>query len=226
MSFVMTTGNYDYLFTWYFYQDGSIEFNVKLTGILTVNLMAPGATPGGHGTPVFPQVNAQYHQHFFTLRLDPAVDGERNSVVMSDVVSEPLQDNPYGQAFTTRKTLLKNPKQAKTNILPEASRVWLITNPSKLNPYTGEPVSWKLMPWPSPRFQVRDWSPFYNLTEFLQHNTWVTSYEDGHLFPNRLPEWVEKNAGVKLDNEDVVLWHNFGVNHIPRTEDFPVMPIE
>ena len=25
---------------------------------------------------------------------------------------------------------------------------------------------------------------------------------------------------------DVVLWHSFGVTHIPRPEDWPVMPVE
>ncbi|ODM87557.1 Copper amine oxidase 1 [Orchesella cincta] len=27
-------------------------------------------------------------------------------------------------------------------------------------------------------------------------------------------------------NTDVVLWHNFGLSHVPRVEDFPVMPVE
>ena len=30
----------------------------------------------------------------------------------------------------------------------------------------------------------------------------------------------------KIDGEDVVVWHSFGVTHIPRTEDWPVMPVE
>lgn len=89
MMFVATVGNYDYIYTWHFYQDGSIEFNVKLTGILSVNLLATNATPAGHGSVVFPQINAQYHQHFFCLRLDTEIDGNENSAVVSDVVSVP-----------------------------------------------------------------------------------------------------------------------------------------
>lgn len=29
-----------------------------------------------------------------------------------------------------------------------------------------------------------------------------------------------------IKNADVVLWHSFGVTHIPRIEDYPVMPVE
>ena len=38
ISFIATVGNYEYGFYWHFYQDGNIEFQVKLTGI--VNNMA------------------------------------------------------------------------------------------------------------------------------------------------------------------------------------------
>ena len=39
-----------------------------------------------------------------------------------------------------------------------------------------------------------------------------------------LPEWTKANRNI--ENEDVVLWYVFGTNHIPRTEDWPVMPVE
>lgn len=40
-----------------------------------------------------------------------------------------------------------------------------------------------------------------------------------------LPEWIGDGT-ESIDNEDVVLWHTFGVTHIPSPEDFPVMPVE
>ena len=30
----------------------------------------------------------------------------------------------------------------------------------------------------------------------------------------------------RIKNEDVVIWHSFGVTHVPRVEDWPVMPRE
>lgn len=41
-----------------------------------------------------------------------------------------------------------------------------------------------------------------------------------------LPQWIEANPREKIDNEDIVLWHTFGLTHFPAPEDFPVMPAE
>jgi len=31
------------------------------------------------------------------------------------------------------------------------------------------------------------------------------------------------DRGEDTENEDIVLWHSFGLTHNPRVEDFPVM---
>jgi primary-amine oxidase len=47
-------------------------------------------------------------------------------------------------------------------------------------------------------------------------------------FPNQssggdgLIRWTKANRGI--ENRDVVFWYTFGHTHIPRPEDFPVMP--
>ncbi len=38
-----------------------------------------------------------------------------------------------------------------------------------------------------------------------------------------LPAWTA--AKRSLDHKDVVLWYTMGVTHIPRPEDWPVMPV-
>ena len=39
---IATVGNYDYGFYWYFYQDGTIQMEVKLTGIMNTQALKPG----------------------------------------------------------------------------------------------------------------------------------------------------------------------------------------
>jgi primary-amine oxidase len=39
---------------------------------------------------------------------------------------------------------------------------------------------------------------------------------------NGITSWQKANRS--LDNTDLVVWYNFGVHHIPRPEDWPIMP--
>jgi primary-amine oxidase len=40
-----------------------------------------------------------------------------------------------------------------------------------------------------------------------------------------LTEWIGDGT-ESIENEDIVLWHTFGVVHFPSPEDFPIMPVE
>ena len=83
VSFFTTVGNYDYGFYWYFYLDGAIECEVKMTG-----LVFTAGHPGGdhpYSTEVAPGLGAPVHQHLFCARLDVSVDGQANAVEEVDV---------------------------------------------------------------------------------------------------------------------------------------------
>ena len=102
VSSIATVGNYDYGFFWYFYQDGTIQFEVKLTGILSTMAVAPGEQPR-FASMVAPQLAAPFHQHLFNVRLDAEIDGPANSVYEVDthpVAPGPRQ--PVGQRLRAR----------------------------------------------------------------------------------------------------------------------------
>ncbi len=104
ISSISTVGNYEYGWYWYLYQDGTIQFEVKLTGIIAPAAITPGEQPVS-GTLVAPGVYGPHHQHYFNIRLDMMVDGAENSVV--EVNCEPLPwgpDNPRGNAWTPRES--------------------------------------------------------------------------------------------------------------------------
>lgn len=54
-------------------QDGKIEAEVKLTGILSLGALQPGEVRK-YGTVIAPGLYAPVHQHFFVARMDMAVD--------------------------------------------------------------------------------------------------------------------------------------------------------
>ena len=152
LSSISTVGNYEYGSFWYFHQDGSIHFEMKATGILNTAGLKP-ASSRITAPIVSPGVYAHYHQHIFNMRLDMTVDGERNRVVEVDTVALPVgPDNPYGNAFTIRETVLETEQKAQRNVDFNAARFWKIESAEARN-WLGQPTAYKLLPLsPVPSF--------------------------------------------------------------------------
>ncbi|HZU03205.1 MAG TPA: primary-amine oxidase [Ktedonobacteraceae bacterium] len=235
VSFFTTVGVYDYGFFWYFYQDGSIEVEVKLTGIMSTRGMLVGEPmKPKYGTLVAPGLNAIIHQHFFNFRMDMEVDGPQNSVVEVHVEAEPEgPTNPYGNAFFARETLLTTEQEAQQVIDPLASRYWKVINSHSRN-RMGEPVGYKLMPGENTVSFAQPSAFFLKRAGFTTKNLWVTPYHPQERFPageypNQhpggagLPAWCRANRSIEDTN--LVLWYTLGVTHITRLEDWPVMPV-
>jgi primary-amine oxidase len=232
LSSIATVGNYEYGFFWYFYQDGSIEYEIKLTGILSVGAIAPGESPP-YGTEVAPGVYAPIHQHFFSMRLDVAVDEGGNSVYEVNTEAEPAgPDNPFGNAAVAKSTLLARESQAQRRVNPDTARVWRIVNPNSLNKL-GQPVAYRLMPMETCLPFNLEGSSLVKRAGFTRNHLWVTRYDPREMhaagqYPNQhaggdgLPRWTASDRPV--ENTDIVVWYTLGHNHVPRPEDWPVMP--
>src|SRR6202451_4112398 len=132
VSSIATVGNYEYGFYWYFYLDGTMQLEVKLTGIMSTMAVSDG-DPGDHARMIAPGLAAPYHQHLFNVRLDMQVDGPDNEVYEVDAVptgSPGRLQNPWGHAFRTTKTLLESELEARRDVDPSRSRTWRIAHPS------------------------------------------------------------------------------------------------
>jgi primary-amine oxidase len=234
LSFIITASNYEYGFYWYFYTDGGIELEIKLTGIVLTAALAPGET-SDYGTVVAPQTLATHHQHFFSVRLDMAVDGPANSVY--EVETEPVpvgSENPYGNSFRPRRTLLRTESEAQRLINALTARHWLVVNPNVANAL-GQPTGYKLVPQGNVLPFAHEEASVIRRGGFMTRHLWVTPFAAGERFPageypNQhpggagLPEWTK--ADRPIENADIVLWYTLGSHHIPRPEDWPVMPVE
>ena len=77
----------------YLHTDGTIQYEAKLTGILSTSILSEGEGPlPEHGTLMSPGLNAQIHQHFFCVRMDPAVDCEEGgkALTVSEASPQPF----------------------------------------------------------------------------------------------------------------------------------------
>lgn len=234
ISMICTVGNYEYGFFWYFYNDASIEVEVKLSGVLTTGAVEvePGEQPRW-GKMVAPGIYGPNHQHFFNFRLDMSIDGPGNSVYEVDSVPEPDPAlNPHHNAWITQDTLVASEAEGARDWNWSTGRYWKVTNPSKKNEL-GIPVAYKLVPKDVVPVMVQEGSYIYDRARFLQHNLWVTKYDPAEKFAagdymyqsadaQGLPEFVGDDA--PLEDSDVVLWYTLGAHHVVRPEDWPVMP--
>jgi primary-amine oxidase len=234
-SSIATVGNYEYGFFWYFYLDGTIQAEVKLTGIIQAQAVRPGERVA-YANPVTPELAGPHHQHMFSFRLDVCVDGPGNSVYEVDAVPVPPgPDNPYGNAFTSQVTLLETESQAQRLADSAKSRYWKIVNPGTRNA-CGEPVAYKLVPsHAGAPLLAQPEAAITARANFATRHLWVTPFSAEERrpagdFPNQhpggagLPAWTAADRPVV--NTDIVLWHTVGVTHFCRPEDFPVMPVE
>ncbi|WP_260853248.1 primary-amine oxidase [Kocuria palustris] len=233
ISFFTTVGNYDYGFYWYLYLDGAIEFEAKATGIVFTSAVPDGTTD--YASELAPGLGAPYHQHLFGARLDFALDGGTSRVLEEEAVRLPFSDeNPRGNAFTRRRTVLASELQAQRDTDQSAGRSWVVQSAQHTN-RLGHPVGYRLLPAGLPTLLAAEGSSIHRRATFAAKALWVSQYHEEERyptgdFPNQhsggagLPEWTQ--ADRPLDGEDLVVWHSFGLTHFPRPEDWPIMPVD
>ncbi|DBA72671.1 TPA: putative terpene-alkaloid biosynthetic cluster [Trebouxia sp. C0005] len=241
LSFISTVVNYEYAFYWYFYQDGTIKYEIKLTGELSTNALSFGEESPEYGTLVMEGVNAQHHQHMFCARLDMAVDDQEGGkgLYVSEVHAEALPEgpkNPYGNGFIGVETPLTS--EAKAARVADGSKgtYWKVNNPTSRHPSTGKPVAFKLIPQGGPTLLAKPYSLIAKRGLFATKHLWVTPHKEEERYAagdwvlqaeggTGLEQWTKQDRSVEAGS-DPILWHCFGLTHIVRPEDFPVMPVE
>ena len=236
--FIATIGNYDYALNWVFHQDGTIEADAALSGImLPKGVKDPKVSHGGMaptGHMVSANIVAPHHQHFFNFRLDFDVDGASNSVhEMNTRAMAAGAANPALNGMVMHETRLDRELLAKRQMSMQTARHWLVLNPTAENAL-GQHPSYILVPGVNSVPYVAPASGVRRRAGFINNHFWATRYNGEELsaagaYPNQstpgegLPKWISNNES--LVNQDVVVWYTMGVTHIPRPEEWPIMPV-
>jgi primary-amine oxidase len=234
LSFHVTVANYEYLVYWRFYQDGNVECEVRATGIMVTSYFPEGQQPAT-GTLVDERTYAPYHQHFIVARLDLDIDGQPNTVYACESQALPVSDaNPHGLALIVQQTALRTESDGRQDYDWNTQRGWKVAATRSVNGLGGQPA-YKLVPGGSFPPLIERSSPAFQRAEVIGHTLWVTPYAPEERWPcgdfpnlsrvdHGLPAWTA--ADRPIEDTDVVLWHVFGLHHITRPEDWPVMPVD
>lgn len=230
-----TVANYEYLVYWRFYADGNIECEVRATGLMVTTPLGSDSDSSPWGTTVDRRTYAPFHQHFLVAKLDLDIDGTGNTVVEVDSVAEPVgPDNPHGLALRTRGTIIESERDSARDYRWETQRAWKVQSADRTN-RRGSPTAYKLVPGAAIPALMEESSPVYRRAPVIGHTLWVTAHDDAERWPagdyptqsgedTGLTRWIADDA--PLVGTDVVLWYVFGIHHITRVEDWPIMPAD
>lgn len=243
-----TIGNYDYLLDWRFEQDGSIRVAVGATGIIETKAVVAkkavfddNATDGHshsaldeYGHLVAENTVGVNHDHFFSFRLDMDVDGQNNSFVAHRLKQKQLPAATHRKSiWVAEPVTARTERDAMMDIQLDHPAMWLFENPKVRGPL-GYPTAYEIMPGPTAASLLDPDDGAQRVGAFSTHQLWVTPYRPDELYAagvyptaskgnDGIAAWTKANRPI--ENTDIVAWYTLGFHHMPRAEDWPVMPV-
>jgi primary-amine oxidase len=238
--------NYDYLFDWIFQTDGSIRISVGATGIVAARmaLEANAAEASGkdystsrYGAPdryghfVDDHIVALNHSHYFNFRLDLDVDGPENSFEVQDFKQVMMPEgHPRRSLWVVEPHIAAREEDAKLS--GGHAALWRFIHASELNRH-GYPTGYRIVGGMTAHTLLSAEEMPRRRAGFIDHDLWVTPYDADERYAagdyptlskpgEGLPEWT--NANRPIAGTDIVAWYTIGMHHVPRAEDWPVMP--
>lgn len=141
--------------------------------------------------------------------------------------------NPWGTGMVMEETRLASETAAQRQVNLASARTWSIVNQAAQNAL-GHHTSYILVPGVNSLPYASTASQVRRRAGLINRHFWATRYRPEEMFaagayPNQslggagLPRWASN--GESLSGQDVVVWYTMGVTHIPRPEEWPIMPV-
>jgi primary-amine oxidase len=173
------------------------------------------------------------HDHYFSYRLDLDIDGTENRFVTDHLVARRLPpDHPRRSLWVQEQQVAASEHEARLDIDMRRPALWRVLSNDRVNA-VGYPTSFQVLPGRNATTLLSADDYPRRRAGFIDHHLWVTPYRLGERYAAGthptlsepglgLPAWTGADRPV-LDT-DLVLWHTVGMHHLPRAEDWPVMP--
>uniref|UniRef100_W5MQE9 Amine oxidase n=2 Tax=Lepisosteus oculatus TaxID=7918 RepID=W5MQE9_LEPOC len=228
-----TVYNYDYIWDFYFYQNGVVEARVSATGYIHATFFTPEGL--NYGTRVYSYVLGNMHTHLINYKVDLDIGGRENSFESLHVKYENIT-NPWSPEHTIvqsrlHRTQHRTERSAAFRFGKSFPRYLHFYNPNRSNKWGHKKgyriqynshahsvlprgwreengVSWSRYPLAVTRHKD---SELTSSSIYTQNDPWepVVSFED----------YIRNNENI--ENTDLVAWVTVGFLHIPHSEDIP-----
>ncbi|KAH8731081.1 copper amine oxidase [Phaeosphaeriaceae sp. PMI808] len=230
---VSTIGNYDYMSTYTFYLDGSMGIEVRASGYIQSAFYAKNED---YGFKIHDQLSGSLHDHVINFKADFDILGTSNSVQLIDQV--PIKTTyPWsrGKEYSTmrmERKFLENEDEGRFNWQTSRPQEVLIVNEDKKNKY-GEFRAFRVAPYTgTAHLTIENSSILLNSARWADKDLMFSVAKDTEPRSHNIFNTMDKaNPPVNFDKffdgeslrkQDLVLWFNLGMHHIPHTGDLPM----
>jgi len=229
--YVATIGNYDYTFSYSFFLDGSIAVEVRASGYIQ---SAYYANNEDYGFQIHDQLSGSMHDHVLGFKADFDILGTENSL---ELVSMVPHTTTYSWSKKPRNTMklersfIETEDDGRFNWSSNAKSQVLVVNENAKNKY-GENRGYRVLPYTgTAHLTVEGSSNLNHAAHWAEYDIQVTKrkdteYRSSHPLNSQDTfdppiDFSKFFDGDNLRNEDLVLWLNLGMHHIPHTGDLP-----
>ncbi|KAH8888326.1 putative membrane copper amine oxidase [Thozetella sp. PMI_491] len=227
---VSTVGNYDYMFSYTFALDGSITVEVRASGYIQ---SAYYAANGDYGFQIHDSLSGSMHDHVLNYKADFDILGTNNSVQLMKNIPASRQyswsNGKNRKTMTLKRSFIDSEDDGKQNWDPFTQV--LVVNEDQKNKF-GENRGYRVLPYTgTARLTVEESSNLVNAARWAEHDFFVTRQHDtepksSHPFNNQdvfdpPVNFDQFFNSESLRQEDLVLWLNLGMHHVPHTGDLP-----
>lgn len=229
---ICTVGNYDYMFSYEFYMDGSINVNVRASGYIQSAFFYANHE---YGYQIHDALSGSMHDHVLNFKIDFDILGTANTMTTSTnvPVSEvyPWSDGKARNTMKLERSTIETEDTGKLDWAANGATQFAVVNMDEKNAY-GEYRGYRILPSsPTIHLTVEDSSNLVNAANWANHDLFVTRQHDteprsSHPYNSQdvANPAIDFNAffnGESLVQQDIVVWANLGMHHVPHTGDLP-----
>lgn len=230
---IATVGNYDYMFSYKFELDASLEVEVRASGFLQSSFYYPDQAK--FGPRIAPATQGSLHDHILTWKADFDLLDTANSFEVSDLVVV-NQSQPWfpelGEFEQMELDISYLETEKRFNWPANNQAMYTVVNQNATNVW-GEKRGYRIVPGRSDLHLTVQNSPFsLKNSEMAKYHLAVTRQHDTEPYANsvqniNLPSAPQQDFSKFFDEEsivqeDLVVWFNLGMHHFVRAEDIPV----
>ncbi|KAL8297324.1 hypothetical protein RB597_006424 [Gaeumannomyces tritici] len=235
---VSTVDNYDYMTTYEFRHDGSIEVLVRASGYIQGSRAVDEKDAWDYGFRIRKDLSGSMHDHVLNFKADLDILGTKNSLFKTQFVPHqevyPWSNGEVVNTMKVERSFVANEDQGKINWAPNAAASYSVVNKDKPNE-NGEYPGYKIYPstGSSIYLTIQNSTVFPREINWATHHLYALQRKDGEpvsahpvvAWDKGKPPYVDFNNffdGESLDQEDLVVYFNLGMHHMPDTYDLPV----